>query len=473
MNIKTRLAPSPTGYLHIGSLRTALYNYFFAKKNHGTFLLRIEDTDRTRYVEGSVEALLKTLKQMHLSWDEGPYVQSERLPIYQEHAQMLLEKGSAYYCFCTPERLKELRERQQQVKQSTKYDRHCLSLSTDEIQKRLAAGESHVIRLKIPDGITTFEDAIRGSITINNEEIDDQVLMKSDGFPTYHLAVVVDDHLMGITHIIRAEEWISSVPKHVHLYQSFGWDLPVFAHLPLVLNPDKSKLSKRQGDVAVEDYLAKGYLPEALINYVALLGFNPTADREIYKMDELIELFDLSKVNKSGAVFDVQKLRWMNGQYLRAMDLDALVSASKNFLTNDEVVTDEMLKKILTVEVERLEVLSEVSDRVRPYLSISDYDASILVWKKSTREDVQAQLQGLSGLVGSFSPSVFENVSLIEHAIKQYIESKSLQNGNVLWPLRVALSGSEQSASPFQLAWVLGKDETLSRLTIALNKLSA
>ncbi len=473
MNIKTRLAPSPTGYLHIGSLRTALYNYFFAKKNHGTFLLRIEDTDRTRYVEGSVEALLKTLKQMHLSWDEGPYVQSERLPIYQEHAQMLLEKGSAYYCFCTPERLKELRERQQQVKQSTKYDRHCLSLSTDEIQKRLAAGESHVIRLKIPDGITTFEDAIRGSITINNEEIDDQVLMKSDGFPTYHLAVVVDDHLMGITHIIRAEEWISSVPKHVHLYQSFGWDLPVFAHLPLVLNPDKSKLSKRQGDVAVEDYLAKGYLPEALINYVALLGFNPTADREIYKMDELIELFDLSKVNKSGAVFDVQKLRWMNGQYLRAMDLDALVSASKNFLTNDEVVTDEMLKKILTVEVERLEVLSEVSDRVRPYLSISDYDASILVWKKSTREDAQAQLQGLSGLVGSFSPSVFENVSLIEHAIKQYIESKSLQNGNVLWPLRVALSGSEQSASPFQLAWVLGKDETLSRLTIALNKLSA
>lgn len=473
MNVKTRVAPSPTGYLHIGSLRTALYNFFYAKKHHGTFLLRIEDTDRSRYVEGAVEALLKTLTQMHLHWDEGPYVQSERLPLYKEHAKILLERGSAYYCFCTPERLKELREQQQLVKQSTKYDRHCLSFSTEEIQQRLARGESHVIRLKIPDGVTTFEDAIRGKITINNEEIDDQVLMKSDGFPTYHLAVVVDDHLMGITHIIRAEEWISSVPKHVHLYQSFGWDLPVFAHLPLVLNPDKSKLSKRQGDVAVEDYLAKGYLPEALINYVALLGFNPTADREIYSIDELIELFDLSKVNKSGAVFDVQKLKWMNGQYLRAMDLDALVSASKSFLIEDVHVTDETLKKILTVERERLEVLNDVTARVRPYVDIPDYDAAILVWKKSTKEDAQAQLHGLQNLVDSLASTVFEDVILIESAIKQYIESKGLQNGHVLWPLRAALSGSEQSASPFQLAWVLGKEETLSRISKAIDKLSA
>lgn len=473
MNVKTRLAPSPTGYLHIGSLRTALYNYFFAKKNHGTFLLRIEDTDRSRYVKGSVEALLKTLKQMHLSWDEGPYVQSERLPIYREHAQMLLEKGSAYYCFCSPERLKELREKQQLIKQSTKYDRHCLSIHAEEIQERLGTGESHVIRLKIPDGVTTFEDVIRGKITIDNTEIDDQVLIKSDGFPTYHLAVVVDDHLMGITHIIRAEEWISSVPKHIHLYQSFEWELPVFAHLPLVLNPDKSKLSKRQGDVAVEDYLAKGFLPEALVNYVALLGFNPTADREIYTIDELIESFDLSKVNKSGAVFDVQKLKWMNGQYLRALNLDSLLLVSKNFLTNEISVTDEMLKKILIVERERIEVLSEVKERVQPYLVVPDYDADILVWKKSTKADALVQLQSIKEFITGLPAHVLDDVALIESEIKQYIESRSLQNGHVLWPMRVALSGAEQSANPFQIAWVLGKDETLTRLIKAIEKLSS
>src|SRR3989339_1628550 len=366
MNVKTRFSPSPTGFLHIGSLRTALYNYLFAKKHGGTFLVRVEDTDRERLVEGAVESLIRTLETVGITYDEGPilvdgrlsekgpngpYTQSQRLPIYKEHAQKLVEQGSAYYCFCSKERLEELRNQQQIAKLQTKYDRQCLKLDHEEISRRLAAGESHVIRLQIPDGETTFQDEIRGPITISNSEIDDQVLMKADGYPTYHLAVVVDDHLMGVTHIIRGEEWISSVPKHVLLYNAFGFPMPSFAHLPLILNADKSKLSKRQGDVAVEDYLAKGYLPEALVNFVALLGFNPTGDREIYSLQELIDAFDLSCVNKSGAVFDHQKLDWMNGQYIKQLTNEELVIRCKTFLEKAEMEIDTVLfEKICFVE---------------------------------------------------------------------------------------------------------------------------
>src|SRR3989339_1833333 len=366
MNVKTRFSPSPTGFLHIGSLRTALYNYLFAKKHGGTFLVRVEDTDRERLVEGAVESLIRTLETVGITYDEGPilvdgrlsekgpngpYTQSQRLPIYKEHAQKLVEQGSAYYCFCSKERLEELRNQQQIAKLQTKYDRQCLKLDHEEISRRLAAGESHVIRLQIPDGETTFQDEIRGPITISNSEIDDQVLMKADGYPTDHLAVVVDDHLMGVTHIIRGEEWISSVPKHVLLYNAFGFPMPSFAHLPLILNADKSKLSKRQGDVAVEDYLAKGYLPEALVNFVALLGFNPTGDREIYPVEELIDAFDLSCVNKSGAVFDHQKLDWMNGQYIKQLTNEELVIRCKTFLEKAEMEIDTVLfEKICFVE---------------------------------------------------------------------------------------------------------------------------
>ncbi|MFA4845551.1 MAG: glutamate--tRNA ligase [Patescibacteria group bacterium] len=488
MNVKTRFPPSPTGFLHVGSLRTALYNFLFAKKNHGTFLVRIEDTDRARYVEGSVESLIKTLDQMHLTYDEGPilvdgvlkekgengpYVQSARLPIYREQALRLIEQGDAYYCFCTKERLEELRKSQTLIKASTKYDRRCLALTADEMKTRLEAHDEHVIRLRIPDGETTFEDAIRGSITIQNEQIDDQVLMKADGFPTYHLAVVVDDHLMGVTHIIRGEEWISSVPKHVHLYRVFGFPLPVFAHLPLILNPDKSKLSKRQGDVAVEDYLAKGYLPEALLNFVALLGFNPSAEQEIYSLDELTEAFDFTKVNKSGAVFDIQKLNWMNGMYIRAMDIDKLLQSAKPFCGEGDSLTDELLKKILIVERERLVTLGEIPERIKPFVQALNYHAEILVWKKSTKEDAVVQIQNMREFIESLASEVFDDVRLIEREIKRYIEDNGLQNGHVLWPMRVALSGCEQSASPFQIAWVLGKEETVARLSTALDKLSS
>ena len=311
MNVHVRFPPSPTGFLHIGGLRTALYDYLYAKKHGGVFVLRIEDTDRERFVEGGTEALITIMGKMGLDYDEGPvlkkgklseigdhgpYIQSLRLDIYEKHAKELLDNGHAYYCFCSSDELKSVRKQQQMMKQPTKYNRHCLKLTEDEVKTKLELNEPHVLRMKIPEGETTFKDIIRGDITIQNTEIDDQVLMKSDGFPTYHLANVVDDHLMEITHVIRGEEWISSTPKHVILYDMFGWDLPEFAHLPLLLNADKSKLSKRQGDVAVEDFLDKGYLPEALLNFVSLLGYNPKGDQEIYTLDELVSLFDLSNL---------------------------------------------------------------------------------------------------------------------------------------------------------------------------------
>ena len=324
---RVRFAPSPTGYLHVGGLRTALYNYLFAKRNNGTFVLRIEDTDRNRYVEGAVENLIKALNWAGLNYDEGPevggnfgpYLQSERLDIYKKYADELIEKGKAYYCFCTPERLKSLKEEQEKQKlPQAKYDKHCLHLSKEEIANNLAAGIAKVVRLNVEQNHTIkFDDIIREHVEFESNNVDDQVLIKSDGYPTYHLANVVDDHLMKITHVIRGEEWLSSTPKHVLLYDAFGWERPIFAHLPLLLNPDRSKLSKRQGDVAVEDYRDKGYLKDALINFVALLGWNAGDDKEFYYMDELIYSFSLERVNKAGAVFDLQKLNWLNAEHLQ------------------------------------------------------------------------------------------------------------------------------------------------------------
>jgi glutamyl-tRNA synthetase len=471
MKIKTRFAPSPTGYLHIGGLRTALYNYLFAKKNDGIFLLRVEDTDRERYVEGAVEAMMEILKRMNLEYQEGPYLQSERLDIYKKYADKLVESGYAYRCFCSKERLEELRKQQEAMKLHTKYDRTCLKLSKEEVETRLKNGESSVIRLRIPEGETTFEDAIRGKITIPNSEIDDQVLIKSDGFPTYHLAVVVDDHLMKITHIIRGEEWISSVPKHVILYKALGFEMPVFAHLPHVLNKDRTKLSKRQGDVAVEDFLGKGYLPEALNNYVALLGFNPTGDRDIYTIEELIHAFDLAKINKSGAIFDITKLNWMNAHYIRSIDSAKLVDLVKPFLSQRDH-DHELLKRAIEVEKTRATTLADFESLVNSYFEMPDFNPDILVWKKSDKNDAIKQLEGLGELIRNADTKIFKNLELIETEIKEYIEKENLQTGNVLWPLRVALSGSTQSASPFEIMWVLGKEEAIKRIEIAIKILN-
>ncbi len=485
MNIKTRFPPSPTGYLHIGSLRTAFYNFLYAKKYNGTFLVRVEDTDRERLVEGAVESLIRTLETVGITYDEGPilidgklaekgtngpYTQSDRLDIYKEYAQKLLEKGSAYYCFCSKERLEELRNQQTIAKLQTKYDRHCHKLDAAEVSQRLAAGEAYVIRLLIPDGETTFNDEIRGPITIDNGQIDDQVLMKTDGFPTYHLAVIVDDHLMGVTHIIRGEEWISSVPKHVLLYKAFGFPMPIFAHLPLILNADKSKLSKRQGDVAVEDYLANGYLPEALVNFVALLGFNPTGDREIYTVQELTESFDLSRVNKSGAVFDRTKLDWMNGQYIRSVDSNRLFELAKPFWGTAAQLNDTQKEKILLVERERLVTLGELEERAQMYLKLPEYATETLVWKKA---DTQDALMHLKNIIGQLDSIDFTSRELIEEGMKRYIGDNGYQNGNVLWPLRVALSGQAQSSGPFDLLWVLGRQEAEQRLVTAASRLAS
>jgi len=489
MNIRTRFAPSPTGYLHIGGLRTALYAFLFAKKNEGTLVLRIEDTDRSRYVEGSIEALISVLGRVGILYDEGPfledgqivekgekgpYLQSDRLPMYKKFAEQLVEAGQAYPCFCTKEELDRVRKGQELAKLPTKYNRACLKRSPDEVRARVNAKEEHVIRMKVPEGETVIQDEIRGRVVIQNSEIDDQVLMKSDGFPTYHLANVVDDHLMEISHVIRGEEWISSTPKHIILYEMFGWSLPIFAHLPLLLNPDKSKLSKRQGDVAVEDFLEKGYMPEALVNFVALLGFNPKGDQEIYSVDELVAFFDLKKVNKSGAVLNREKLDWMNEQYIHAKSGEELAVLVRPFLDEaGKVMDDAMLAKVCEVEKSRMTLLSDVVDLVDGYVNLPEYDPSILVWKKTDLEDAKKNLNELVDFLEGKAGENFDSIELLEETIKRYIEDNGLQNGNVLWPMRVALSGRERSPSPFELAWALGGEETLARLKQAQSFLKA
>ena len=470
--VRVRFAPSPTGYLHIGGLRTALYNYLFAKKHNGDFILRIEDTDQSRKVEDALENLIETIKYMGLSFAEGPntkgkvgpYIQSDRLDIYTKYAQELIDKDKAYYCFCTSDRLDEMRKNQEKKKQAPKYDRTCFSLTKEEAKYKIKNGEPYVIRFKMPDkGITQFTDVIRDKITVENKYLDDQVLIKSDGYPTYHLANIVDDHLMGITHVIRGEEWISSTPKHVLLYEAFNWDVPIFAHLPLILNEDKSKLSKRQGDVSVEDFITKGYIADALINYIALLGWNPKDDQEIYSLKELEDYFDLSKINKSGAVFDLDKLKWVNGQYIRRFSHAQLYNEC--FIYLEEIVNkdnEDFIKELVRLHQDRLETLKDITDHVKHYLTQPEYDPDLLIWKKSNVSNTIAHLQKMHSILEGMSEF---HETHIEETIKSFIEKEALTNGEVLWPMRVALSGLKGSPGPFELAHVLGKEETLKRIT--------
>ncbi|MBT4857348.1 glutamate--tRNA ligase [Candidatus Uhrbacteria bacterium] len=479
---RTRIAPSPTGYMHIGTLRTSLFDYFLSKQTGGKFIIRIEDTDQERLVEGATESLLATFSKLGILHDEGPflqddgsltqkgdvgpYIQSERLDIYRPYVETLLGQGDAYPCFCSRERLTEMREEQRATKQTPKYDRACLALGQDEVTKRLADGEAHVIRMKVPEGQTVFEDVVRGTVSVNNSDLDDQVLMKSDGFPTYHMAVVVDDNLMAISHVLRGEEWIPSTPKHVILMNMLGFDVPTFAHVPLLLNADKTKLSKRQGDVAVEDYLEKGYLPAALINFVGTLGFNPTGDREVYTLQELIDMFDLSKVKKSGAVMNIEKLDWMNQQYLKELGLDEVAEAARPFVEVD--VDDPMIMRALFVERERIHRLTEFAEAIVPYTGYDAPDAETITWKKSDAADAKVQLEGVRAEIAGAPDDIYENLSYVEDRIKAYIEKNELSNGNVLWPLRIALSGLQKSASPFEFLWVLGREESLKRIDQAI-----
>lgn len=499
--IRTRFAPSPTGFVHIGSLRTALFSFLFARHHGGTNILRIEDTDQNRFVAGSLENMLSVFARVGIEFEEGPfsennqikqrgefgpYIQSERKDqgLYQKYAEELVAKGKAYYCFCSEERLEELRKEQTALKKPPMYDRQCRSLPAEEVQKQMneftVAGKNPVIRFAIPlDGQTTVRDVIYGDITYENKVLDDQVILKSDGFPTYHLAVVIDDHFMEITHVIRGEEWIPSTPKHLLIYEAFGWTPTQFAHLPLIVNPDKTKLAKRQGDASVEYYLKAGYLPEALINFIVLLGWNPKTEQEIFSLPELIEKFELRSVHKSNAVLDKNKLDWISGQYIRKMPVadlaKQLVPYWQEAGVNTAQYSEDFLESIAGLEQERLKKLSEIGERAGYFFKEPEYDAGLLVWKKSDAADAKQKLTELNGFFTNLAETDFI-LEVLTAKLQQFIAEKGFDNGSVLWPLRVALTGMEKSPGPFEVASILarglGKTEVLHRLDVATEKLS-
>ena len=475
--IRTRFAPSPTGYLHVGGLRTALYNYLFAKKNNGKFILRIEDTDRARYVEGAVENLISTLNWSGLNYDEGPgkdggfspYLQSERLNIYKEHAENLIKGNKAYYCFCSQERLSELRKKLEKEGLQAKYDKHCLNLSKEEVEKKLADNENYVVRLNVPANKNIIiDDVIRGRVEFNSDTVDDQVLIKSDGYPTYHLANVVDDHLMKITHVIRGEEWLSSTPKHILLYDFLGWEKPVFAHLPLLLNSDRSKLSKRQGDVAVEDYKAKGYLKEALINFVALLGWTAGDDREFYYLNELVENFSLERVNKSGAIFNVEKLDWLNAEHLRKKPNSEILVMLKDELSKskfkEQNYSDEYLLKVIEAMKERVSFVKDYLEKSRYFFEApEEYDEAVIVkrWKANSSELLKKLIEKYEKLENPVKED-YENI------LKETASDLEIGNGDLIHPLRLAISGVGGGPGVFEITYILGKEETIIRMEKAI-----
>jgi nondiscriminating glutamyl-tRNA synthetase len=467
-SVRVRFAPSPTGFVHVGSLRTALYNYLFARKHDGIFVLRIEDTDRERFTEGAVENLLQTLQWTGLEYDEGPqkdgpfgpYFQSERREIYREHADILVEGGQAYRCFCSEERLEQIRAGQIARKETPRYDGKCRSLSPSESADR-AKSEAHVIRMKIPQkGQTVVDDRIRGEVTFQNSVLDDQVLVKSDGYPTYHLANVVDDHLMQISHVIRGEEWMLSTPKHVLLYDFFGWPQPQFAHLPLLLNPDRSKLSKRQGDVAVEDYRKKGYLPQALVNFVALLGWSRGDDQELFSMDDLISSFDLDRVNKSGAVFNHEKLDWMNGIYIRNMDESGYVRQAVAALKEAGLdAGDEQKNRLIALSLRAgINRFGDLPDRAGLYFqdSISGYTNDAQEWLR--RKESRFVLAALRDELVRYQRIDLDSF----RSIMKTVQEKTGIKGKELWmPVRSAMTGMTEGPELPQVIEILGRDKMI------------
>ena len=493
MSVRVRFAPSPTGFVHIGSLRTALYNYLYAMKNKGSYILRIEDTDRTRLVEGAVEGMLESMKWAGVNHVEGPflnengevvqrgefgpYVQSERLDLYSKYAEQLLEDGHAYYCFCDKERMEKVREAQKAEGLTPKYDGHCRKFTLDEARIRVAAGEPHVVRLKLPENREiTFEDAVRGVVTFNTDELDDQVLMKQDGFPTYHMAVIVDDHLMGITHVIRGEEWLSSTPKHVYLFEAFGWTAPQFVHLPNILNIEKKKLSKRHGDVAVEDFMKKGYLPEALINYVALVGWSPEDNSEKMTMDEMIEKFSLDRVSKSGGVFDVNKLNWMNGLYIKEMDLETLTEKctpffiEKGYVAPEEVASKHhFIETIVKLSQDSMSYLAQVTDLVPMFIGESVEPENEETLEMLKIDQVPEVLTAFIKLLEA-APTVDEEFA--KGVMKQIQKETGVKGKNLFMPVRAAISGQLHGPDLVAIIELLGKDLLIKRLENTLKRLA-
>ncbi len=482
--VRTRFAPSPTGRMHVGNLRTALYAYLIAKHEGGDFMLRIEDTDQERFVEGALEIIYRTLEKTGLIHDEGPdkdggygpYVQSERneTGIYLKYAKQLIEQGDAYYCFCDKERLESLRASVSEGSdtQIVTYDKHCLHLSKEEIEANLAAGKPYVIRVNMPtEGTTTFHDDIYGEITVPNAELDDMVLIKSDGFPTYNFANVIDDHTMGITHVVRGNEYLSSAPKYNRLYEAFGWEVPVYVHCPLITDETHKKLSKRSGHSSYEDLIDQGYITEAVVNYVALLGWCPQDNREIFSLGDLVEAFDYRHMSKSPAVFDTTKLKWMNSEYLKAMDDDKFFEMAKPYI--EKVISkDYDLKKIAGLIKSRIEVLPDIADQIDFFEAVPEYDTAMYCHKKmKTNEETSLEV------LKEFLPKLeawddFSNDALFG-LLKEFVAEKGVKNGYVMWPIRTAVSGKQNTpGGATEIMEILGKEESIARIKAAIELLS-
>ena len=478
--VRTRFAPSPTGRMHVGNLRTALYAYLIAKHEGGDFILRIEDTDQERYVEGALDIIYHTLKETGLVHDEGPdldggvgpYVQSERQAqgIYLKYAKELVEKGEAYYCFCDKERLESLKQ-EVAGKEIIVYDKHCLHLSKEEVEAKLAAGVPYVIRQNIPnEGTTSFEDEIYGKIEVPNSELDDMILIKSDGYPTYNFANVVDDHLMGITHVVRGNEYLSSSPKYNRLYAAFGWDVPVYVHCPLITNEEHKKLSKRCGHSSYEDLIEQGFVTEAVVNYVALLGWCPSDNREIFSLEELVEAFDYHHMNKSPAGFDMGKLRWMNGEYIKAMDFDKFYERALPYL-KEAIHKDLDLKKIASQVKTRIEVFPEIKELIDFYEEVPEYDTQMYCHKKmkTTEETSLNLLKEVLPLLEAQND--YSNDALFE-ALVAFGKEHGYKTGYIMWPIRTALSGKQTTpAGATEILEILGKEESIKRIHAAIEKL--
>ncbi len=484
-DVRTRFAPSPTGRMHVGNLRTALYEYLIAKHAKGTFVLRIEDTDQERFVPEALDIIYKTLTITGLKHDEGPdidkgygpYVQSERMAtgVYMDYAKKLVEKGEAYYCFCTKERLESLKasDKTEDGKEIAKYDKHCLSLSKEEVEKNLAAGLPYVIRQNNPtDGTTTFHDVIFGDITVENSELDDMILIKSDGYPTYNFANVIDDHLMKITHVVRGNEYLSSAPKYNRLYEAFGWEVPEYVHCPIITDENHKKLAKRSGHSSVEDLLEQGFLPEAVINFVALLGWSPADDREIFSLPELEEAFDYHHINKSPAVFDIVKLKWMNGEYIKNMDNDAYYEKALPVI-KEVIHKDYDLKKIADLVKSRIEVFPDIKEKIDFFEELPEYDIAMYTHKKmkTNNENSLETLKEMYPRLEALDDFSFE---AIEKVCKDYIAEKEIKNGICLWPLRTAVSGKQMTpGGAYEIMDIIGKTESLSRIKTGIVLLEA
>ena len=473
--VRTRFAPSPTGRMHVGNLRTALYAYLIAKHENGSFMLRIEDTDHVRFVDGALDIIYRTLAKTGLVHDEGPdkdggygpYVQSERNAqgIYLKYAKQLIEQGDAYYCFCTKERLESLKSNVgEDGKEISVYDKHCLHLSKEEVEAKLAAGEPHVIRFNMPtEGTTTFHDDIYGDITVQNDELDDLILIKSDGYPTYNFANVIDDHLMNITHVVRGNEYLSSSPKYNRIYEAFGWEIPTYVHCPLITNEEHKKLSKRSGHSSYEDLLEQGFLTEAIVNYVALLGWCPQDNREIFSLEELVKEFDYHHMSKSPAVFDMTKLKWMNGEYLKAMDFDKFFERAEKYIK--EVVTkDYDLKKIAALVKTRIEIFPDIKEQIDFFEELPEYDTAMYCHKKMKTNEEKA-LEVLKEIYPLLEKQDdFSNDALFE-VLKSYVDEKGFKTGYVMWPIRTAVSGKQSTpGGATEIMEILGKEESLKRI---------